>query len=175
MPPPLAADKAKTAGTAIYVRKWLRTRNAYIFRLSNKTIQVHFYDHTEIVLSSEARVVTYTDKIGNRSTYPLVDVPSDHGLMERLKYTNETMYHLIVRGGNWVAEPKLQVKPDHVNFQDELTFRRNTLKQFVLQRENLKVKELEEQNEALRVQLSQPWVAPVLSRCLGDGRESTDL
>ena len=39
----------------IYVKKWLRTRHAFIFRLSNKTIQVHFHDHTEIILSSEAR------------------------------------------------------------------------------------------------------------------------
>jgi polo-like kinase 1 len=61
--------------SAIYVKKWLRTRHAFIFRLSNKTIQVHFHDHTEIILSSEARVVTYMDKRGNRSTYPLVSIP----------------------------------------------------------------------------------------------------
>ena len=96
---PPAAEKAKATSSAIYVKKWLRTRHAFIFRLSNKTIQVHFHDHTEIILSSEARVVTYMDKKGTRSTYPLVNIPPQQDLVKRLKYTKEILYQLIVRGG----------------------------------------------------------------------------
>lgn len=54
-----------------YVKKWMRTRHAIMFRLSNKIVQVCFQDHTEIILSSESRVVTYANKKGERSTYPL--------------------------------------------------------------------------------------------------------
>ena len=90
---------AASASSAIYVKKWLRTRHAFIFRLSNKTIQVHFQDHTEIILSSEARVVTYMDKKGGRSTYPLVNIPPQPDLVKRLKYTKEILYQLIVKGG----------------------------------------------------------------------------
>ena len=96
---PPAAEKAAAGSSAIYVKKWLRTRHAFIFRLSNKTIQVHFHDHTEIILSSEARVVTYMDKKGTRSTYPLVNIPPQQDLVKRLKYTKEILYQLIVRGG----------------------------------------------------------------------------
>ena len=103
---PPASEKAKPGSEAIYVKKWLRTRHAFIFRLSNKTIQVHFHDHTEIILSSEARVVTYMDKQGTRSTYPLVSIPPQQDLVKRLKYTKEILYQLIVRGGEDKAEKK---------------------------------------------------------------------
>jgi len=42
-----------------------------MFRLSNKIVQVNFHDKTEILLSSENRQVTYVNKKGERSTYPL--------------------------------------------------------------------------------------------------------
>ena len=61
----------------VYVKKWLRTTHAILFRLSNQTVQVRlicvffftvssqqviFFDHTEILLSSSTRTVVYTDK-----------------------------------------------------------------------------------------------------------------
>ena len=32
----------------IYLKKWVRTKHAILFRLSNGTVQVVFYDHTEV-------------------------------------------------------------------------------------------------------------------------------
>ena len=101
----IAIDSPAAAGAGlpirgmVFVKKWQRTRHAFIFCLSNQTIQVHFHDHTEIILSSEARVVTYMDKKGTRSTYPLVNIPPQQDLVKRLKYTKEILYQLIVRGG----------------------------------------------------------------------------
>jgi len=46
----------------IYVQKWLRTRHAIIFRLSNESVQVNFFDHTKVMLSQEAQVVTFVNK-----------------------------------------------------------------------------------------------------------------
>jgi polo-like kinase 1 len=37
-----------------------------MFRLSNKVVQVNFQDNTEIVLSSEHKVVTYLNKKGEK-------------------------------------------------------------------------------------------------------------
>lgn len=34
----------------IYVKKWIKTRHAKMFRLSNKVVQVYFKDKTEILL-----------------------------------------------------------------------------------------------------------------------------
>jgi polo-like kinase 1 len=50
-----------------YVKKWLRTKHAILFRLSNKLVQVVFSDKTEILLnggdnSAKQRTVTYVDK-----------------------------------------------------------------------------------------------------------------
>lgn len=50
----------------VYVKKWMRTKHAIMFRLSNKIVQVNFQDHTEILLNSENRLVTYVNKKGER-------------------------------------------------------------------------------------------------------------
>jgi polo-like kinase 1 len=34
----------------VYVKKWIKTRHAKMFRLSNKVVQVYFKDKTEILL-----------------------------------------------------------------------------------------------------------------------------
>lgn len=49
----------------------MKTKHGIMFRLSNKVIQVNFIDKTEILLSSETKVVTYVNKKGLRSTHSL--------------------------------------------------------------------------------------------------------
>ena len=53
---------ADGASGLVFVKKWVRTRHAILFRLSNHTVQVMFLDNTEVVLSAEARVLTFCDK-----------------------------------------------------------------------------------------------------------------
>jgi polo-like kinase 1 len=91
------SDSTRSRDTDVYVKRWLRTRHAVIFRLSNKTVQVCFFDHTEIILSSEARLVTYTDQHGHRNTYSLKTIMRDPQpeLAKRLKYTKDILYQLI--------------------------------------------------------------------------------
>ena len=57
-----------------FLKKWVRTRHAILFRLSNKTVQVLFYDRSEVLLSSEARMVTYVSKQNVRSEHTLEEV-----------------------------------------------------------------------------------------------------
>ena len=80
-----------------YVKKWMRTRHAIMFRLSNKVVQVCFQDHTEIILSSESRVVTYANKKGERSTYPLSTAleSNNYEMTKRLKYTKDILTHML--------------------------------------------------------------------------------
>ncbi len=61
----------KPPAGSVYVKKWMRTRHAIMFRLSNKIVQVNFQDHTEILLNSDNRLVTYVNKKGERSIMPL--------------------------------------------------------------------------------------------------------
>ena len=80
-----------------YVKKWMRTRHAIMFRLSNKIVQVCFQDHTEIILSSDSRIVTYVSKKGERSTYPLSSAleNSNYEMTKRLKYTKDILTHML--------------------------------------------------------------------------------
>ena len=75
----------------------MKTKHAILFRLSNKIVQVCFLDQTEIILSSETKIVTYLDKKGVRNTYPLnTALDSDnHEMTKRLKYTKQILMHML--------------------------------------------------------------------------------
>jgi polo-like kinase 1 len=106
---PSSSSVRDASGALIYVKKWLRTKHAIFFRLSNRTVQVIFQDHTELVLSSQTNCVTYTDKNRRRETCrmertaaapandaadALMDRPD---LAKRMKYTKEILHLLISR------------------------------------------------------------------------------
>ncbi len=115
----LASPYYDGEGGLIYVKKWLRTKHAIFFRLSNRVVQVIFLDHTELVLSSQFNSVTYTDKTRNRMTYPLDQTclattttatsssssnSTTHNLImerpdltKRMKYTKDILSHLLNR------------------------------------------------------------------------------
>ena len=92
---PLKCDPHETE--MVYVKRWLKTRYAIIFRLSNKSVQVSFFDGTEILLFSEARQVTYTDETGEQQTFSLSSmmVHPKPEIAHRLKYTKEIICRLI--------------------------------------------------------------------------------
>lgn len=90
-------EKKPMSEDTVYVKKWMRTRHAIMFRLSNKVVQVNFQDHTEIILSSESKVVTYVNKKGERLTYPLSTAmeSSNMEMAKRLKYTKDILTHML--------------------------------------------------------------------------------
>ena len=90
-------DKKDKDKPFTYVKKWMRTRHAIMFRLSNKIVQVCFQDKTEIILSSESRVVTYVNKKGERMTYPLITAleMANYEMTKRLKYTKDILTHML--------------------------------------------------------------------------------
>lgn len=59
--------------------------------------QVIFFDKTEVVLSSKTHTVTYIDKRGQRSAYPLQSVMeiSNTELAKRLRYTKDILVNLL--------------------------------------------------------------------------------
>jgi polo-like kinase 1 len=92
-----SAHGKKLPPSVTYVKKWMRTRHAIMFRLSNKIVQVNFQDHTEIILSSETREVTYVNKKGERMTYPLTTAleSTNAEMSKRLKYTKDILTHML--------------------------------------------------------------------------------
>jgi polo-like kinase 1 len=93
--------------TPVYVKKWMRTRHAIMFRLSNKIVQVNFQDSTEIILSSESRVVTYVNKRGERNSYPLTSAleSTNTEMTKRLKYTKDILTHMLNNHGATGVDP----------------------------------------------------------------------
>jgi hypothetical protein len=81
----------------VYLKKWVRTKHAILFRLSNNTVQIVFYDQTEILLTPDERFVTYVDKYRNRATYFLTDelVGTNPEVAKRIKYSKEILIQLI--------------------------------------------------------------------------------
>lgn len=95
--PPVEDPNSDSKKNFAYVKKWMRTKHAIMFRLSNKIVQVCFQDHTEIILSSESRVVTYCNKKGDRSSYPLSSAleSNNYEMTKRLKYTKDILTHML--------------------------------------------------------------------------------
>jgi polo-like kinase 1 len=95
----------KTGGSSapptnlVYVKKWVRTRHAILFRLSDQTVQVVFFDQSELLLTPDDRYITYVDKSRKRLTYPFTDdlIGASSELETRLKYTKEILSSLIQR------------------------------------------------------------------------------
>ena len=81
----------------VYVKKWMKTKHAILFRLSNKIVQVSFLDQSEIILSSETKIVTYLDKKGQKSTFPLSSAldSKNNEMTKRLRYTKQILMHML--------------------------------------------------------------------------------
>ena len=81
----------------VYLKKWVRTKHAVFFRLSDHTVQVVFFDHTEVLLTPDERYITYVDLQKNRSTYYMTDelVGYNEEIAKRLKYTKEILQQLV--------------------------------------------------------------------------------
>ena len=86
----------------VYVKKWMKTKHAILFRLSNKTVQISFHDNTELILSSEKQTVTYVNKKKQRLLTPLNAAfeSNDKEMTKRLRYTKKILMLMISKGQN---------------------------------------------------------------------------
>jgi len=82
-------------GPLPFVKKWVRTRHAIFFRLSNRTVQVAFLDDTQIVISAQAKRLTYFDKQQNTRTVRIEDAKAIPEIQRRLRYTKDVLHTLI--------------------------------------------------------------------------------
>jgi len=101
-------DENEQKPATTYVKKWMKTKHAIMFRLSNKIVQVNFTDKTEIILSSENKIVTYVNKKGERSNYPLATAleSSNQEMAKRLKYTKEILTHMLNNNNGQAPQPQ---------------------------------------------------------------------
>ena len=74
----------------------MRTKKALVFKLSNRLVQVDFFDKTQIVINPKVGQVSYRNKIGDKSTYVLenalnINYPE---MVKRLKYAKEVLGYI---------------------------------------------------------------------------------
>ena len=89
-----------------YIKKWISTSHAIIFRLSNKIVQVYFQDKSEIMLCSDTKYVVYINKHREIHSSPLINA-LDNGnkeMTKRLRYTKEIITTMLPSNGR--ATPK---------------------------------------------------------------------
>ncbi len=96
---PLTSDSTKSpaAEDMIYMKKWIKTKHAMLFRLSNDTVQVQFNDETQVLISSNGNLITFVDKEKNRTLYSISDIANNQqtDVSKRLKYAKEILSQLI--------------------------------------------------------------------------------
>lgn len=89
-----------------YLTKYLRTKYAVVFRLSNRVVQINFFDHSKLVLSSEAEIVTYIDRDKNVRTMYLGEFMREKNseIVSRLKYAKNVLEQLLIKKQKKLAE-----------------------------------------------------------------------
>ena len=96
-------DYSSTSNLPLHVKRWMRTKHALVFQLSNKVWQVIFQDKTEVVLSAQTHLCHYISPIGGGVTvYPLGSIGevSDEYVAKRLAYSKQVVIHMLGGGGN---------------------------------------------------------------------------
>ena len=100
---------AEVSSPMTYIKKWLTTQHAVIFRLSNKVVQVYFQDKTELMLCSGTKQVVYIDKSAKITVFPLATAmdSGNREMTKRLRYTKEILTNMLQPAeGNPMTSPR---------------------------------------------------------------------
>ena len=81
----------------IFIKKWMNTKHAIIFRFSNKIIQTIFKDKTQIIIHGLINKVTYINKKEEKFVYLLNKVfeSNNYEMIRRVKYIKEILEHMV--------------------------------------------------------------------------------
>lgn len=89
----LATKNPTSQDISVYVKKWMNTKHAILFRMNNKVMQSAFKDGSEMILNSESKKLTFVDLKGVQHVCSLDDARSSSNkeLVKRLKYVEEVL------------------------------------------------------------------------------------
>jgi len=86
----------------IHMKKWLRTKTAIVFRLSNNVIQLNFFNHTKLILNTPLGLVTFINTNRQITTYFLKDIrttnssdPDTADMINRMAYALDVLDSMI--------------------------------------------------------------------------------
>ena len=107
---------AEKSNPLTYIKKWLTTQHAVIFRLSNKVVQVYFQDKSELMLCSGTKQVVYIDKSSKITVFPLATAmeSGNREMTKRLRYTKEILTNMLQPTE---SNPMTSPRPSSGNFK----------------------------------------------------------
>lgn len=81
----------------IYLKKWMLTRHALIFRLSSHLVQVNFKDQSELCLNCDSKSITFSNRKGEKLQMSLAKalLANNPEILRRLKYTRDALQHML--------------------------------------------------------------------------------
>jgi len=82
----------------VFVKKWVKTRHAVLFQLSNGSIQFNFFDKSKLMLSANDRVVTYLDREGSLTVFSssaAILTSERPDLAKRLRYAKDMLQQMV--------------------------------------------------------------------------------
>ncbi|KAK1938099.1 putative serine/threonine-protein kinase CCRP1 [Phytophthora citrophthora] len=86
------------AQSMVFVKKWVKTRHAVLFQLSNGTIQFNFFDKSKLMLSANARIATYLNRDGNLTVFSssmAILTTERPDLAKRLRYAKDMLQQMV--------------------------------------------------------------------------------
>jgi polo-like kinase 1 len=88
-------ENAPAPSDNVFVKKWMKTKQAVIFRLSNKTIQFSFKDHTELLLYNDT--VSYKNKKGEIKLFTIEEALNGayFEMIKRIKYAQNILTKMV--------------------------------------------------------------------------------
>lgn len=98
-----------SASLPLHLKRWMRTKHALVFQLSNKVWQVIFQDRTEVILSATTHLCHYMSPSSGASgvtVYPLGSIGevADEYVAKRLAYSKQVVIHML-GGSSAVSAP----------------------------------------------------------------------
>ncbi|KAI9008589.1 kinase-like domain-containing protein [Hyaloraphidium curvatum] len=76
-----------------FLTKYIRTKHAVLFRLSNRVLQVNFFDHTKLVIYLEGKVISFVDQSRDMRTRTLAEFveEGEPSVMKRIHYVRDVL------------------------------------------------------------------------------------
>ena len=96
---------------SIYVKKWMKASHAYVFRLSNKILQLIFTDNTQVVIIPELKKLYYINKkgVGNLMSIKNALDSKESEMSKRIKYAKEVLANTFAKSAS-KSNPKIEKK-----------------------------------------------------------------
>ncbi|ORY30724.1 Pkinase-domain-containing protein [Rhizoclosmatium globosum] len=83
----------------IFLTKYLKTKHGVVFRLSNQIVQINLFDHTKLILSQNAQLITYIDKNREMTTRTVESflARKEREVVDRIVYAKDILEQMILK------------------------------------------------------------------------------